>query len=1017
MKRSAWGGAPADVAGAKRRHLGLGVLAAAFFSLLGLPGAATAQVQNDPGTVIQTIDTSLWTPPAPDAAGITYIPQTGELLTCDSEVDEMTLYQGVNLWFHSSTGVVSSTATTLAYSNEPAGIAFDPAGGQLWISDDNAARIFQIDFGPDGLFNTPDDFIIDLDGLPAAGCEDMEDVAYDNVHGHLYISSGASMEICRITPGLDGAFTGAPPTGDDVVITFSLAGLGILDPEGIVYDPFWNTLVLADRRTRALYELTPDGNLLRKISPNFPGGSKPSGVTIAPGSTNPALRNYWVTDRRVDNSPEFPNENDGRIYEIVAVPLGGNGPPVVDAGPAHTLEWPANSVALDGFVSDDGHPYPPSTVLSVWSKLEGPGSVTFENAGSPDTAATFSAPGAYLLQLVGNDSAAQTTDSVAVTVNHTVTLSVSSAGPGSVALDPPGGTYPAGSSVTVTALPEADAAFAGWSGDLAGAASPLLVLMDASKAATASFATLFDVSVAVTGPGAVTLDPPGATYAAGTVVSVTATPGAGAVFDGFSGDLAGTESPQLLTVDGDKSVAASFTQHYALSVASTGPGTVTLDPPGGTYAAGSSVTVTALPDADAAFAGWSGDLAGSENPQLVLMDAAKSATASFATLFDVSLAVTGPGAVTLDPSGGTYAAGSVVSVTATPEANASFDGFSGDLAGTESPQLLTVGGDKSVAASFTQHYTVNVSVSGPGTVTLEPAAASYAAGSVVSVTATPGANASFDGFSGDLAGTDSPQLLTVDGDKSVAASFTQHYALAVAASGPGAMTLDPPGGLYAVGSEVTVSALADPDSAFVGWSGDLAGTDNPQLVVMNADQAATAHFATLFDVSVETTGPGAVTLDPPGGTYPAGSVVTVAAAPELGAILDAFGGSLSGAENPQLLTVAGDETVTASFSLAFFELTATASPGGSVSVDPPTGPYPAGTAVTLTAVPVGGRVFGGWSGDASGKANPLTLVMNADSSVHAAFVGTGGSGIACGMGPELVAALPLLAWLHRRRRR
>ena len=68
---------------------------------------------------------------------------------------------------------------------------------------------------------------------------------------------------------------------------------------------------------------------------NFPSSTKPSGVAIAPGSTNPALRNYYVTDRRVDNDGD-PTENDGRIFEVVAVPLGGNGAPIVDAGPPQT---------------------------------------------------------------------------------------------------------------------------------------------------------------------------------------------------------------------------------------------------------------------------------------------------------------------------------------------------------------------------------------------------------------------------------------------------------------------------------------------------------------------------------------------------------------------------------------------------------------------------------------------------------------------------------------------------------
>jgi hypothetical protein len=628
-------GAPADGSRARTRHGG-GAFAAVLFTLLGLlgvPGTASAQLTTDPGTVIQIIDTSLWTPPSPDPSGITYLPETGEFLTCDAEVDEMTIYAGANLWFHSNSGVVSSTLTTTAYSNEAAGVAFDPAGGRAWVADDNAARIFQVEFGLDGTFGTADDFVSDLDGIAAAGCDDVEDVTYNHLDGHLYVSSGLSQEICEIDPGLDGEFNGALPTGDDIVTTFSVVDFGIQDPEGIVYDPFWNTLVVADRRGRALYELTSEGGVLRKIAANFPAGSKISGVTIAPGSTNASLRNYWVTDRRQDNI-DNPLENDGRIYEVVAIPLGGNGAPIVDAGAPQSLEWPANSVELDGFVNDDGHPYPPSTVLALWSQLSGPGSVTFEDSGSPDTTATFSAPGEYLLQLLGDDSAAQTTDTVAVTVNHTVTLSVTATGPGAVTLDPPGGSYPAGTSVTVTATPDLDATFTGWSGDLSGTTNPETVVLDAAKSVSAGFATLYDVSVAASGPGEVILDPPGGSYPEGTVVTVEAAPEEGAVFEGFDGSLTGTDSPQVLMVDSDETVIASFEAvTYTLSVATqgAGTGTVSVDPPTGPYAAGTIVTLTPVPGAGSVFGGWSGDATGSANPLLLVVDADKAVSATFNT--------------------------------------------------------------------------------------------------------------------------------------------------------------------------------------------------------------------------------------------------------------------------------------------------------------------------------------------------------------------------------------------------
>jgi hypothetical protein len=674
-------------------------LVLALLASLAVPQVASAQLVTDPGLVIRIIDTAAWTPSSPDPGGIVYIAERGEFLTCDTEVDEMSIWAGVNLWYHSNTGVVSSTESTIAFSNEPAGLTFEPGGSLMWIADDNNDKIWQIDLGPDGIYGTADDFIEDLDGLGSAGCTDIEDVTYNPVNGNLYVGAGELQAICEITPGLDQIFNGAPPTGDDTVTLFDVAVHGILDPEGIVYDPFWDTLVIADRRGQKLYELTPNGDLLRRIDVNFPAGSKPSGVAIAPGSTNPSLRNYYVTDRRVDNG-ENPLENDGRIYEIVAIPLGGNAAPVVDAGEAQEIEWPLDSTLLDGFVNDDGHPYPPSTVLATWSQLSGEGTATFDDASLPQATATFSAPGVYELQLVGDDSELQTTDTVIITVSHNVTLSANATGPGSVTLDPPGGIYPAGTSVTVTATPDPDSAFTGWSGDLAGATNPESILMDDDKSVTAGFATLYDVAVSSTGPGSVTLDPPGGTYPAGTIVTVTATPDAGAVFDGFTGDLTGSTSPQQLTVNSDRSVGASFTQHYTLSSAATGPGSVTLDPPGGVYPIGTTVTVTATPDPDTVFLGWSGAVAGNTNPESILVDGDKSVTGSFATLYDVAFSSTGPGSLSLDPPGGTYPAGTIVTVTATPDAGAGFDGFAGDLAGTTSPQPLTVDADKTVSGSF-----------------------------------------------------------------------------------------------------------------------------------------------------------------------------------------------------------------------------------------------------------------------------------------------------------------------------
>lgn len=93
-----------------------------------------------------------------------------------------------------------------------------------------------------------------------------------------------------------------------------------------------------------------------------------------------------------------------------------NDAPIVSAGPDRTLASKELSAALSGVASDDGRPE--GSVLSVsWSKVEGPGTVTFTNAGLAATSATFSEPGRYVLRLTASDSQLLTSDEMVVTVN------------------------------------------------------------------------------------------------------------------------------------------------------------------------------------------------------------------------------------------------------------------------------------------------------------------------------------------------------------------------------------------------------------------------------------------------------------------------------------------------------------------------------------------------------------------------------------------------------------------------
>jgi hypothetical protein len=147
-------------------------------------------------------------------------------------------------------------------------------------------------------------------------------------------------------------------------------------------------------------------------------------------------------------------------------------------------------------------------------------------------------------------------------------------------------------------------------------------------------------------------------------------------------------------------------------------------------------------------------------------------SASTAT-FSLNASTAGPGSITAAPSGSSFPAGTVVRLTAVPTNNSTFVNWSGDLSGSTTSQTITMNGNKSVVANFSPLYTLTIARAGTGggSVTASPAGSSYAAGTVVTLSATPSSGSTFAGWSGDISGTGQTQALTMNAPKSVTATF------------------------------------------------------------------------------------------------------------------------------------------------------------------------------------------------------------------------------------------------------
>lgn len=229
-------------------------------------------------------------------------------------------------------------------------------------------------------------------------------------------------------------------------------------------------------------------------------------------------------------------------------------------------------------------------------------------------------------------------------------------------------TYPQGTSVTLTATPDAasKATFGSWTG-CASTTTTCTLTMDADKSVTATFTKAGQFSLQVTkngtGTGTVTSTSTptqanqincGATCTVGfaekTVVTLKAVPDAStkAIIGGWSGGgCSGTGDSCNVLMDAAKQVTVTFNkppQHrLTVTKAGTGEGTVTStsDPAQPTqlncgslcqvdYAQGSTVTLTATAAAGSVFAGWSGDATcGTTASCTIPMDAAKNVTATF----------------------------------------------------------------------------------------------------------------------------------------------------------------------------------------------------------------------------------------------------------------------------------------------------------------------------------------------------------------------------------------------------
>ncbi|MFC1451862.1 FG-GAP-like repeat-containing protein [Verrucomicrobiota bacterium] len=233
-------------------------------------------------------------------------------------------------------------------------------------------------------------------------------------------------------------------------------------------------------------------------------------------------------------------------------------------------------------------------------------------------------------------------------------LNTEAVGPGSV--EPPDGWYSAGTHVTVTSTPNLLAEFIEWTGELPRGmvySNAVVLVMDRARAVSAHF-RLPDYTVEVANAYAETFirgtngrvaafDVGGGTQVLAAAVDLFAYSTSSAVGNsttrqactgwtrtGISPPTGTGTNTGPFNLTNHTSITFHWALQHWLDTEAVGPGSV--DPTDGWHNASSRVTVTAIPDMAAEFAGWSGDvpagMTGSNRIELI-MDRSRDVSAGF----------------------------------------------------------------------------------------------------------------------------------------------------------------------------------------------------------------------------------------------------------------------------------------------------------------------------------------------------------------------------------------------------
>ena len=354
----------------------------------------------------------------------------------------------------------------------------------------------------------------------------------------------------------------------------------------------------------------------------------------------------------------------------------------------------------------------------------------------------------------------------------------------------------------------------------------------------------------------------GGTYQEGETVTLTATANNGYVFTSWNNGS--TANPLIFTATGNATYIATFENEnnvtmYTITVESSNNqmGTVT---GGGRFAAGTTITIEALPNEHFRFVHWQDG--NTDNPREITVNSSATYTASFEAIPQYTITATAGLGGTINPNGTvTVYEGDDKDFIITADegyriTSVTVDGneslgqlvnnvYSYNINLTEATYTFTnITNNHTISARFEAipQYTITV-LANPTDAGIVSGGGTYYEGTVVTVEVAPYQGYVFNGW--DDNNMQIRRTITVTGNATYTANFVDAssvtlYTITVTSENNlfGTTTGS---GTYAEGTEVTIEAIPNSGYRFSSWNNGQI-TDNPYTIIVTRDENFVAYF-------------------------------------------------------------------------------------------------------------------------------------------------------------------------------